>query len=140
MEGLLAPAQRILIIEQPEIHLHPKMQAELADFLIDVANIKKTDKAGERQEIKDKDKRAVLVETHSEYLLNRVRRRISDGDVSHSDVAIYFVEPSDSGAFATVRGVNVPANGAFEWPKEFYERDLEDSIEYLKNIGRGPKK
>jgi hypothetical protein len=48
VEGLLAPPQRTLIIEQPEIHLHPKMQAELADFFIDIANIKKKNRQRRR--------------------------------------------------------------------------------------------
>lgn len=133
VEGLLAPAQRMLIVEQPEIHLHPKMQSELADFLIDVANIR-NDKNKPNVE-----KRIILVETHSAYILNRVRRRISEGEIKHSDVAIYFVEAAGPDDSSTVRGVNIPANGNFEWPKEFYSDELEDALAFFANAGRVSK-
>jgi predicted ATPase len=134
VEGLLAPPGRTLIVEQPEIHLHPKMQAELADFLIDVANIRKS----KSQDETSKYERTIIVETHSEYLMNRIRRRISEGEVSHSDVAIYFVEAGEGRkASATVRGINIPANGDFEWPRDFYENDLNDALAFFKNAAQG---
>jgi predicted ATPase len=125
VEGLLAPPGRTLLIEQPEIHLHPKMQAELGDLLIDIANLKGA------------DRRTVIVETHSEYLINRIRRRISSRSISHNDVAIYYVEPASDGDGSTVRGISIPVSGNFEWPREFYDQDLKDSIDFLKNLARG---
>ena len=136
VEGLLAPPQRMLIVEQPEIHLHPKMQAELADFFIDIANITKNSGDGDA----NSSYRALLIETHSEYLLNRIRRRIAEGTVSHADVAIYFVEPSDAGEATTVRGISIPVDGNFEWPKDFYEVELQDALAFLAKAGQGTKK
>ena len=66
-----------LLVEQPEIHLHPALQAESADLFIEVM------KTGRRQ---------ILVETHSEHLLLRIRRRIAEGTVNPEQVAILFVE------------------------------------------------
>jgi hypothetical protein len=39
-----------------------------------------------------------------------------------------------------VRGINIPADGNFEWPKDFYEDDLEDAMAFLKSAGLGSKK
>src|SRR5580698_5246676 len=56
---LLAPVDSTMILEQPELHLHPAVQARLADFFLSIA------KAGKQ----------CIVETHSEYLINRLRLR-----------------------------------------------------------------
>ena len=58
-----APEGSILILEQPEAHLHPKVQTELADVLIDV--------------VKNRNVQIIL-ESHSEYLLSRLQRRIAE--------------------------------------------------------------
>ncbi|MGP3783633.1 AAA family ATPase [Paenibacillus sp. 1A_MP2] len=55
------PINQCIVIEQPEIHLHPRAQAELADLFLDI--IEKTNKS-------------MLIETHSEHILLRLRRRI----------------------------------------------------------------
>jgi AAA ATPase-like protein len=127
VEGLLAPPGRTLLIEQPEIHLHPKMQAALGDLLIDIANLNDREPSS---------RRTVIVETHSEYLINRIRRRISAHEISHADIAIYYVEPASDGDGSVVRGINIPASGNFEWPKEFYDEDLNDSLDFLKNMAK----
>ena len=66
-----APEGSILILEQPEAHLHPKAQSELADVLIDV--------------VKNRNIQIIL-ESHSEHLLLRLMRRIAEEeDFSGSD-------------------------------------------------------
>lgn len=126
VEGFIAPPGKMILIEQPEIHLHPKMQGELADLFIDIANVHTTSK-------KVQEQKYLIIETHSEYLLSRLRRRISEGAVSHSDVALYFVERKVGTQGSTVRGSYIQANGQFEWPEEFFEDDLNDTIAYLQN-------
>lgn len=121
IQGFLSKTNSITLIEQPEIHLHPKMQADLADLFIGF--------------IQNKNKQAykkIIVETHSEYLLKRLRRRISSNEIPSSDVAIYLFEPLEFGT--NIRRLIVSDTGNFEWPKNFYEGDLlDDTIEFLKN-------
>ena len=62
IQGLIAPPGATFLLEQPEIHLHPKAQADLADFFIEVT------KRGV----------GVIVETHSEHLITRLQRRIAE--------------------------------------------------------------
>jgi predicted ATPase len=70
-------ARSLLILSQPEIHLHPSVQAEFADYLN--AGVK----VGEKR---------YLVETHSEYLINRIRLLIVKGELSSEDVNVYHFE------------------------------------------------
>src|SRR5262249_37919156 len=80
VEGFVSPPGKVIMIEQPEIHLHPKMQGELADLFSDIANLGAGTEEGKR--------RSLIIETHSEYLLSRLRRRIAEGKIRHSDVAL----------------------------------------------------
>lgn len=72
----------ILAMSQPEIHLHPKVQASLADYLV--------------RQVKKK-KKQYLIETHSEYLINRIRLQIVKGVLSPKDVSIYYLSNEPKG-------------------------------------------
>jgi predicted ATPase len=122
VEGFASPPGKVIMIEQPEIHLHPKMQGELADLFIDIANL------GIEKDSKVESRRCLLIETHSEYLLSRLRRRIAEGKIRHSDVALYFVEKVKGDGGSTIKGSYMPADGGFEWPADFFEDDLEDTL------------
>lgn len=122
-QSFLAKPGSITVIEQPEIHLHPNMQADLADLFISVVN---KGQAGE-------PKPNLIIETHSEYLLNRLRRRIAERAISSDDVALYFVERDRAvgEVKSHVRRVEISSAGAFEWPLEFFENTLEDTLQFL---------
>ena len=118
------------IIEQPEIHLHPKMQASLADLFIDI--ITSSSEKHNKSSILSNQK-TFIIETHSEYMLKRLRRRIAEGKISNNDIAIYFIESrnntnTDS---AKVRRVNVSKMGDIDWPKDFYITSVDDDIAFL---------
>ena len=70
-----APEGSTLILEQPGIHLHPMVQSQIADLLIEVVNERKLQ---------------ILVESHSEHLLNRLQRRIAEEKISVDKTALYF--------------------------------------------------
>ncbi len=120
IQGFLSSKYSTTIIEQPEIHLHPKMQADLADLFIDI--VKKT-----------KGKK-LIIETHSEYLLKRLRRRISEGEISPDDVSICLFNPQTKDYGATIDNLGIAQKGFFEWPLDFYGGEiLKDTTEFLKN-------
>ena len=70
------PEGSTVILEQPEIHLHPEVQSGLADAIIGIA------------ETRDLQ---VIVESHSEHLLRRLQRRVADETISADLVRLYFV-------------------------------------------------
>jgi predicted ATP-dependent endonuclease of OLD family len=120
IQGFLSSNNSTTIIEQPEIHLHPKMQADLADLFIDI--VKKT-----------KGKKLVI-ETHSEYLLKRLRRRISEGLISPDDVSICLFSPQTKSKGAVIENLEIAEKGFFDWPVDFYGGEiLKDTTEFLKN-------
>ncbi|MDE0082163.1 MAG: DUF3696 domain-containing protein [Gammaproteobacteria bacterium] len=101
---------RTLCVEQPEIHLHPRLQAELADLMI--AN---TEGHGEKQWI---------VETHSELLVLRIQRRIREGKLDPSTVSVLYVDSDPTGeGGSTITPLRLDENGDFmdEWPDGFFE-------------------
>ena len=110
-------------IEQPELHLHPALQAGLGDVLIDAINANPN--------------RQLLVETHSEHLLLRILKRLRQSSrqtivdptlrLSSDDVSIVYFDPLPSG-HTRVINLRVSEDGEFldRWPHGFFaERDRE---------------
>ncbi|MBN8205105.1 AAA family ATPase [Microbacterium esteraromaticum] len=105
---LAAPRDAIFIIEQPELHLHPAVQARLADFLITA-----------------RPDMSIIIETHSDAFVTRIRRRVAEDQVAPDSVDIIFVEPGDGGS--TARTLNVTEFGDLtEWPSGFLSSAEED--------------
>ena len=99
-----APEGSILILEQPEAHLHPKVQTELADVLIDA--------------VKNRNLQIIL-ESHSEYLLSRLQRRIAEKEIAEADTALYFCEIKDG--TSEIEQLNVDEYGNIRnWPQDFF--------------------
>ena len=99
-----APEGSILILEQPEAHLHPKVQTELADVLIDVV---------ENRNVQ------IILESHSEYLLSRLQRRIAEKEIAATDTALYFCEIKDG--TSEIEQLNVDEYGNIRnWPQDFF--------------------
>ena len=104
--GLIAEPGTTLVFEQPELHLHPRVQSRLADFFVSLMLCGKQ----------------VIVETHSEYIINRLRYRsvVAEGDLVASQVGILFFE-NEAGT-TKVRNVQMNEYGYIgEWPKGFFD-------------------
>lgn len=100
----------LILLEQPELHLNPGMQQKLADFLL----------------LMSKTGRQIIVETHSEYLITRLRRNAASDPDDHKYFTIIFVE-RDEKEGTSYRSVNVNEMGDLsEWPKGFFDHVAED--------------
>ena len=121
LQGFLSPKKSITIVEQPEVHLHPRMQAALADLFIDIIKESKYTKH-------------LIIETHSEYLLKRLRRRMAErNDILSNDVSINLFHTRTNDNPATIENLTIEERGAFKWPEEFYGNELYDDVaEFLK--------
>ncbi|MCO6453923.1 MAG: DUF3696 domain-containing protein [Pirellulaceae bacterium] len=98
------PKGSTILLEQPEIHLHPSVQSGLADVLIDAARHRNLQ---------------IVLESHSEHLLRRLQRRIAEQVLQPEDVALYFCDVAqDSSALSNLR-VDLFGNIA-NWPKDFF--------------------
>lgn len=104
--ALSAKTDDILLIENPEVHLHPAGQALMGQFLADVAH------AGVQ----------VIVETHSDHLLNGIRRSVRAGRISPAQVALHFFRPR-SAEFDQVVSPQLDSNGNIDiWPEGFFDQ------------------
>lgn len=114
VQGCVMADGDTLIAQQPEIHLNPGQQDVMTDFLIELCQ------AGKR----------VIIETHSEHVLGRLRRRIAEGATLESnDVALYFSE--SSGNRSSLRRIGIGELGQVdnqEWPTGFFGEQLENSM------------
>lgn len=111
--SLLADADTTLIFEQPELHLHPRVQTLLADFFLSMTQLGKQ----------------CIVETHSEYLINRIRFRTAAARESNPWVAatkVYFVERPEGGS--VFREVKINEYGAVvDWPSGFFDQSQDEA-------------
>ncbi len=100
----------LVLLEQPELHLNPGMQQKLADFLLTMS----------------KTGRQIIVETHSEYLITRLRRNAASDPDDHKFFTIIFVE-RDVESGTSYRTVSVDEQGDLsEWPQGFFDHVAED--------------
>jgi len=117
VELFYAPENSIIFIEQPEIHLHPSAQAQLADVIIDAVNMWES---GKRRNIQ------VILETHSEHLLRRLQRRIAEKTLSSDCLSAYFADNNKTPAHLEKLRVDEYGNIA-NWPEDFFG-DIEEDI------------
>ena len=105
-----APKGSTLIIEEPEIHLHPLAQRNLADLFIEVVKNRKLQ---------------VLVETHSEHFFRRLQTYIARGDLGPEMCQMYFVE--HPGKRARVRQLDFDRFGHIKnWPAKFFGDSMKE--------------
>jgi predicted ATPase len=105
---------KLLAMEQPEIHLHPALQAELGDVFIESA-------LGER-------KNTFILETHSEHMILRLMRRIREGKLSPDDVGVIFVEPHSQGSRFVELQIDEEGDFIDEWPGGFFEESFHEKF------------
>jgi predicted ATPase len=102
------PEGSVILLEQPEIHLHPSVQSGLADVFIDVMKNRNVQ---------------IILESHSEHLLRRLQRRIAEEVITPSETALYFCEVVDAGSKLTALDVDLFGN-IKNWPKDFFGDDF----------------
>ncbi|MDO8803705.1 MAG: DUF3696 domain-containing protein [Elusimicrobiota bacterium] len=116
VSGLLSKRGDTLLIEQPELHLHPMLQSKLSDFFVSIIS------AG----------RQILLETHSEHIINRLAIHIaqSPGTELSDKVGIYFIHKN--GKYSDMQPIIIDKYGRIEeWPDGFFDQASKDSVKAL---------
>ena len=102
------PKGATVLMEQPEIHLHPAVQSGLADLMLDVAAVRDVQ---------------IIVESHSEHLLRRLQRRVAEQQAVAEDVKLYFISSQRGKARCTDLELN--EYGEVEnWPARFFGDEM----------------
>jgi AAA domain, putative AbiEii toxin, Type IV TA system/Protein of unknown function (DUF3696) len=117
-----ADAGAIVLMEQPELHLHPKVQSRLADFLIRA-----------RPDVR------LVIETHSENLITRLRLRVAEQQVQPEDISVLFAsqKPVDGaeGLYTEFRALSIDELGDFDfWPQDFFDSLDQDASALAKAV------
>jgi predicted ATPase len=123
VEGLRTPPEGLFVVQEPEIHLHPDAQLQMADFLLDLTS----------------SGRQVIVETHSEHFLLRIRRALlrkgaGKPRLGPGEVGIIYVEKSKDG---TSRAIPLEMDAMAQithWPQGFMEEATEERMAILREM------
>ena len=111
-------SERLLAIEQPELHIHPRLQAEIADLFIEAIH---------------NNNHRFIIETHSEHLILRLLRRIRETEVDKAptnrtlrtdELAIYYLKSENGSSRALEIEVDVKGEFIQPWPDDFFEIDF----------------
>ena len=120
--ALCTKARDLLLIENPEVHLHPSGQASMGEFLAEVAV------AGAQ----------VILETHSDHVLNGIRRAVKKGILSADDAALHFFSPRVESSLEGPPQVQSPlldSDGNIDsWPDGFFDQ-FDKDMNYFADWG-----
>lgn len=117
-----APPRSIIIMEQPEIHLHPRAQSALADVMIDAINSREN---GVDRNIQ------LVIETHSEHFLRRLQRRIAEDRLPRDKVSAYFANVITTPP--TLDPLEIDLYGNIQnWPENFFGDEMGDVVAHTK--------
>jgi predicted ATPase len=110
-----AEPEQLVYLEEPEIHLHPRAQANLGEIIVDAAN------RGVR----------VVLETHSDLLLRRIQSLVAEDKISPDKAILHWFSRDENG-FTKVTTSDMDTTGAFgDFPEDFSEVDLEEESRYI---------
>lgn len=115
LEGCAAPGPGPLFIEQPEIHLHPRAQGEVAQILCDASR-----------------RRQMIVETHSEHMINRARRLVAEGKMKAQDVIIQYIDRNAEGSNALTIELDDAGDFTADWPDGFFDERYRETMQIAK--------
>ena len=102
----------LTLMEQPELHLHPALQAKIADAFIELVTNTAEDVSPQR----------LIVETHSPTIINRIGRRIREGKIDSSDVNVVIFQKDKQQKNTIVRQIGFDDKGQLtDWPFGFFD-------------------
>jgi len=110
-----------LYIEQPELHLHPKLQSQLAELFTDT--------------IQDSNKESIItIETHSEHLIRKMQVQIAKGELSKDKVGVWYFD--NSGGTTKIKEMKIDENGLFkeDWPRGFFDDSINLTMELFEAL------
>ena len=108
----LVSKRQIISIEQPEVHVHPRLQADLGDLLSEA--------------IKEPRQNQFIVETHSEHLILRLQRLVYKGEIKPEEVSVIYISRGPEGAKSQRLHLDEEGDFVDEWPNGFFPERLRE--------------
>ncbi len=111
---LPAKEETLIILEQPELHLHPAVHGDLGELFVNSV-------------VEDKNKK-YLIETHSQNLLLRIRSLVASGVLKASDLQIYFVDFNEEDGVSNLNSIDVDEKGNVSfWPEDIFNESFNEA-------------
>ncbi len=112
------PEGSIVLLEQPEIHLHPSIQSSLADVIINAVRTRNIQ---------------VVVESHSEHLLRRLQRRLAEKTLAPENISLFFI--NNPNGVSKLDKLELSKYGEImNWPPNFFGNEFTEIAETRKAI------
>jgi len=108
----LATENRLVTIEQPEVHIHPRLQADLGDLIANSINKPYSNR--------------FIIETHSEHLVLRFQKLVRDGKLTPDDIAVTYIKRGPNGARAARLHLDEDGDFVDDWPGGFFPERLRE--------------
>ena len=108
---------KTLLIQQPELHLHPKMQSDLMNVFVEAVSTPES-------------RIQIIAETHSENMILRLQRKIREGEISIDQVCVLYAEKDPDGEGNRISRLELDSDGQFisSWPMSFLDIRLDDLL------------
>lgn len=118
-EKKLSVVKKLILLEEPETNLHPKLQSLISDFLLDAVN---------KFEVR------FIIETHSEYIIRKTQLLVGNKKLKKSDTVIYYFNSSEKDSIDKTTKININENGALsdQFGDGFYDEATNLKLELLK--------
>jgi predicted ATPase len=117
VQCLLASPGELVLLQQPELHLHPALQQRLGDFLLACA----------------RSGRQIILETHSEYLISRLALRVAEdptGQIGDDLFNVLLTEKGDNGT--EYKQADIDRYGSIKWPTDFFDEGASEAYNILR--------
>ena len=117
VQCLLARPGEMVLLQQPELHLHPAAQQRLGDFLLACA----------------RSGRQIILETHSEYLISRLALRVAEdqtGQIGDDLFNVLLTEKGDNGT--EYKPAEIDRYGSITWPTDFFDEGASEAYDILR--------
>jgi predicted ATPase len=108
----LSSTNRTITIEQPEVHIHPGLQADLGNLLAEA--------------IKEPRKNQFIIETHSEHLILRLQRLVRVGRLNPNDISVIYARRGSEGSIIDHLMLDEDGNFIDDWPEGFFPERLNE--------------
>lgn len=124
-----------LLIEQPELHLHPRLQSQLADLFVRSIKLPKLIDRILFEEIASRSSIDLIIETHSEHLIRKLQVLIAKGELAREKVGVWYFKKDKNGV-TKVEKMEIDENGLFknDWPDGFFDDSIELTMELFEAV------